>query len=157
MNQSDIKPAGMISKDENISNETGNPWGEFIKRAESECQASPSAFEIVSVSIELDTSGSQNVNLLEEIMTGTATVYFASTRGSDEDALKVDVASKASISGSGIIRLENFASQSELQVLSERLLGGDFHVGLRAETSRTRNDAFSMDVRIIFEARAHCE
>jgi len=157
MNQSDIDPPGILEKDENISNETGNPWGEFIKAAESECESSPRNFQMISVSLALDVAGSQEVSVLEDVITGGVTVYFASTRGSDADAVRVNVASASSVSGVGPVPLGNLASASDLRVLRERLVGGDFHVGVRANTNRTDNDSFSADIRVIFRTRAHCE
>ena len=52
MNESDITN-GVIEKEENISNESGNPWGEFIDRAESTCEAPPEGFAVRSASLAL--------------------------------------------------------------------------------------------------------
>ena len=73
----------------------------------------------------------------------------------DADALRVDVAS-AVVTGPGTVTLTVTATRSQLQVIHERLVGGDFHVGLRATTDRDEDDYFSMDVIVTFQARAHC-
>ncbi len=155
MNPSDIE-AGIIEKDENISTETGNPWGEFVAAAREECLGDPAGFRVVAASLGVDVAGSQNVTGLEDVISGQAIVFFASTRGSDADAVRVNVASATGLSGPGPVSLNVLASRADLNVLLERLAGGDFHVGLRAETSRTENDSFSMDARVTFRARAHC-
>ena len=156
MNSSDIDPPGTIEKDENISTETGNPWGEFIRVAETECQADPSAFEALSASISLDVPGSSNVTSLDEVISGVATVFFMSTRGSDAEAVSVNVASGTVTSGVDPVALPVVASRSQLQTIHERMLGGDFHVGLNAVTDRLDTDDFSMDVRVTISARAIC-
>ncbi len=72
MNESDIRTAGLVEKDENISTETGNPWGEFIKKAEDECGHDPVGFDVSTVSIALDTSrGSRTVRRFEDVIDGT--------------------------------------------------------------------------------------
>jgi len=157
MNSSDIDPPGVIEKDENISTETGNPWGEFIRLAEDQCQAAPIGFEVLSVSIGLDVAGSSGVQVLEDVISGDATVFFASTQGSDAAAVRVDVGSRSGVTGAGPVSLPVTATRAQLGALLERLLGGDFHVGLRAETDRLDTDSFSMDVRVTLQNRAICE
>ncbi|MDH3272349.1 MAG: hypothetical protein OEN56_13500 [Gemmatimonadota bacterium] len=157
MNSSDIDPPGVIEKDENISTETGNPWGDFIRIAEDRCGRSPVAFEVLSVALALDVAGSADVQVLDDVISGDATVFFASTQGSDAAAVRVDVASASGVSGVGPVNLPVTASRAQLSALYERLLGGDFHVGLRAQTDRVDTESFSMDARITFEARGICE
>ena len=157
MNSSDIDPPGRIEKDENISTETGNPWGEFIRQAETVCGADPVGFQVLNASIALDVAGSSDVQVLEDVISGTATVFFASTQGSDADAVRVDVASGSLISGVGPVSLPVIATRGQLDTLHERLLGGDFHVGLQAETDRVDADSFSMDVRVTVQSSAICE
>ena len=84
-------------------------------------------------------------------------VYFLSTRGSDVDAIRVDVAGASSVSGAGPIPLEVLATRAELDRLHERLVGGYFHVGIEAFTSLTGDDAFSVTPMIDFRARALCD
>jgi hypothetical protein len=157
MNSSDIDPPGIIEKDENISTETGNPWGEFIRAAEDLCGDAVSGFEVLSATLGLDVAGSSGVSVLEDVISGDATVFFSSTRGNDATAVRVDVASMSGVSGTGPVNLPVTATRAQLQTLFERLLGGDFHVGLRAETDRLDSDSFSMDARVSISARAHCE
>jgi hypothetical protein len=157
MNESDVDSSGIIEKDENISNDSGNPWGEFIKSAENRCDKNPGGFEIISVSIELDENGSQNLSSLDEIITGSATVFFANTQHSDINATRVNVASVSAVSGTGPIELGDLASRADMSILLDRLLGGDFHVGLQAETSISDTSSFSMDVQIVFNVRAFCD
>jgi len=156
MNPSDIRTVGIIEKDENVSTGTGNPWGEFIKVAGDKCRGDPLGFDVLNASIALDVAGSQNVSGLEDVISGQVTVYFASTQGSDATAIRVYVASAASPSGTGPVTLSVTSSRVQFDVLLDRLLGGDFHVGLRAETDRTEDDSFSMDVVVTLQVRAHC-
>ena len=155
MNESDID-AGMLAKDENVSNETGNPWGEFIKRAETVCGADPSGFSVLSATLSLDTSRS-DVAGLEEVFTGPVVVYWSSTRGSDAGAVRVDVAGATSVAGTGPVTLEILATRRQLAALHDRLVGGDFHIGIEGSTTRDPADAFSITPVIAMEARAHCD
>jgi hypothetical protein len=159
MNASDIRTAGTIQKDENISTGTGNPWGEFVKKAKAQCGKDPAGFEVVSAVIALDTSGSggRTVTKFEETISGAATIFFASTQGNDASATKVDVADANRPTGAGPVALTIRAAKDALKPLQARLLGGDFHVGLRAATSKTSKDDFSMNVRATVAARASCE
>jgi hypothetical protein len=157
MNSSDIDPVGVIEKDENIGTETGNPWGEFIRLAEDQCQTTPAGFDVLSVTIALDVAGSSDVATLDDVISGDAIVFFASTRGNDAAAVRVDVGSGAGLAGVGPVNLPVIASRTQLAALLERMVGGDFHVGLRAETDRVDTDSFSMDVRVTIQTRAMCE
>ena len=157
MNSSDIDPVGIIEKDENIGTETGNPWGEFIRLAEDQCQTTPAGFDVLSVTIALDVAGSSDVATLDDVISGDAIVFFASTRGNDAAAVRVDVGSGAGLAGVGPVNLPVIASRTQLAALLERMVGGDFHVGLRAETDRVDTDSFSMDVRVTIQTRAMCE
>lgn len=156
MNPSDIRTPGIIEKDENISTESGNPWGRFIDSATDECGGDPAGFDVLMVSMALDVAGSQDVTQLDDVIDGTATVFFSSTRGSDASAVRVNVAS-GPVVGAGPVTLPLAATRASFAVLHERMVGGDFHVGVRGETSLTDNDDFSMDVRVTFSARALCQ
>lgn len=155
INQSDINDSGKIEKDENISNNTGNLWGEFIKEAEAECGSVPNKFEIVSLNIQL--SDNEGVDVFEDAINGEAAVYFINTQGSDTDAIKVKVASGSNVTGLSSNELSNLASSGDLSVLTERLQGGDFHIGFSGATNLTKDDVFSFDVIIKFVVKAHCE
>lgn len=154
MNSSDIE-SGMLDKDENISTETGNPWGEFIRMAEDECKADPVGFEVTHVALSLDTEGSNGVAGLDDVFSGAVSVIFRSTQGSDEDAAQVAVGS-GPVSGAGNSTLVASGTRSALAPLYERLLGGDFHVAVRGGTDRQHGDDFSMDVRVTFATTAFC-
>ena len=152
INQSDVSDIGVIEKDENISNGTGNPWSEFIKEAESEFGKLPQRFEIVSATVQLtDTEG---LNSFEELVSGKMAVRFLSTQGSDADAAKVEIGNFTNPTGSSAIELTQLANASDLSVLRERLLGGDFHVGFWSQTNLNKDDTFSFDVIIKFVVRA---
>lgn len=157
INPSDIRTAGTVSKDENISTESGNPWGAFARAAKDECGGDPVAFEVLTTTMSLDVDGSDNVAAFEDVISGAATVYFLSTSGSDATATRADVASAATVTGIGPVTMSVGASRTALEPLLDRLVGGDFHVGLRAATALTDDDDFSMDVQIALSARAFCE
>lgn len=158
MNESDIRVAGTVEKDENISTETGNPWGEFIKETRVECEGDPVGFEVSSVTIALDTSsGGSTVSRFDDVIEGEATVFFRGTRGSDEDSITVDIASVDSPTGAGPVPLQVSATRSSLGPLLSRMVKGDFHVGMRAEVARQQDADFSMDVRVAMTAVAHCK
>lgn len=67
------------------------------------------------------------------------------------------LATASSVSCVGPVSLGGLAGRSSLGVLHERLVGGDFHVGLRGETALTGADDFSMNVRIRMRVRAFCD
>lgn len=158
INESDIRTAGTVQKDGNISTGTGNPWGTFVGQAKAECGKDPVGFEVTSLSIGLDTSGGGSTTTrFEDVVDGAATVFFASTQGSDAAATKADVGSVSAPTGAGPVAVPVSATRSSLDPLLARLVGGDFHVGFRAATSLTDRDDFSMDVRVTLAARAHCE
>jgi hypothetical protein len=155
INESDINEDGILEKDENISNDSGNPWGEFIKDAEAECGGNPDRFEIVSITVQI--SDQVGVTNFEDVIFGNASVHFLSTQGSDLDAVRVTIGSNNNLTGISANELTNMASSSDLNSLRDRLLGGDFHVGFRGETDLTKDDTFSMDVIIKFVVKAHCD
>lgn len=155
MNPSDIE-GGFIDKDENISTETGNPWGEFMKAATDECGRDPAGFEITYVALGLDTDGSSGVDGLEDVFSGTASVILRSTQGSDASATQVEVGS-GTVSGTGPSVLGIAAGRSQLLPLHDRLVGGDFHVAVRGATHRQPDDDFSADVRVTLAATAFCK
>ncbi len=159
MNESDIRTPGVVQKDENISNDSGNPWGEFVKRARDQCGGDPAGFEVLGASVGLDTSGGGNVQRFEDVSgAGDAvTAFFASTSGSDATAVKADVGSVTGPTGAGPIPLALSATRASLAPLHGRLVGGDFHVGVRVGTYLTAQDRFTMDVRVSFSVRAHCD
>lgn len=155
LNQSDISENGVIEKDENISNGSGNPWGEFIKEAEAECGKNPTNFEIISLSVQItDTEG---IDVFEDLIEGSGNVYFIGTQGSDTEAIRVNVGSSTTLSGKTENELSNLANSSDLSVLRERLVGGDFHVGFSGTTELTDDDSFSTDITIKFVVKAHCD
>lgn len=156
VNESDVQ-GGVVWKDENISNDSGNPWGEFVRRARDTCGADPVAFEVVSASVALDTSGGPGmVSRFEDVVSGTAAVRFLSTSGSDPAAVSADVGQVAAPAGPGPIPLALLGTRSALAPLHARLLGGDFHVGFRAGVLPGAGP-FTMDVRVDFAALAHCD
>ena len=153
LNQSDINDQAILEKDENISNDSGNPWGEFIKEAEAEFGRGPERFEMVSVSMQL--SDKEGISNFDELISGKMSARFLSTQGSDNDAIKVELGSIMSPTGQSAIELSNLASTSDMSVLHERLIGGDFHVGFYGETDLTKDNSFSVDVIIKFVVRAY--
>jgi hypothetical protein len=155
MNQSDINSQGIIEKDENISNNSGNPWSEFIKDSETECGSDAKYFEIVSVSVQL--SDTENLDGFEDLITCTGEVYFINTQGSDDDAVRVLIGNSSSLKGKLPNELINLASINDLNILYDRLLGGDFHIGFKGETNLSKDDTFSCDVIIRFVVKAYCE
>ena len=154
INQSDIN-SGIIEKDENISNNTGNPWGEFIKDSQVICENDPKGFEITSLSIQF--APKDGVNSMEEVFDEIVSIDFISTQGSDSDAERVSIGTINQPRGLGPLELKNLATRDDLRALYERLLGGDFHVGLKASTILTKDDSFSFDVTLRFHTRAFCE
>jgi hypothetical protein len=111
---------------------------------------------VLSASIALDVSGSSDVAVLDDVISGAATVFFASTQGSDAAAVRVNIASAATVAGTGPVSLPVTATRAQLSALVDRVVGGDFHVGLNAQTDRLDTDSFSMDVIVTFQARALC-
>ena len=154
MNSSDIE-AGVIDKDENISNGTGNPWSDFLRQAGEVCGGDPAGFGVAQASLALDADGSSNVDALDEVFSGNVSIIFRSTRGNDASAVQVEIAS-GPVSGTGPFALTISATRGGLSVLQDRLTGGDFHVAVRGVTNRDSGDDFSMAVRATFTVAAFC-
>jgi hypothetical protein len=155
MNGSDIE-SGIIDKDENISTETGNPWGEFMSDAVDQCGGDPVGFEVAEVSLELDRDGS-DIESLDEVFSDSASVILRSTQGSDADADQVVIGSGMVQGAGGTFNFMVPVLRAELAVIHDRLVGGDFHVAVRGATHRQRGDDFSMDVRVSFGVRTFCD
>ena len=86
-----------------------------------------------------------------------AAAHLSSTSHGDPAAVPADIGSIAAPVGAGPIPLARSGTPAAPAPLHDRLVGGDFHVGFRAETSLGAGDAFAMDVRVDFSARAHCD
>lgn len=151
--ESDID-GGVLSEDESIATQSGNPWGEFVDRARVECEGDPEAFTVTSVSAEI--TSSSNVSGYEDFVSGTMVVYFQDVSGSDAAATRVDVASASAPNGTGPVDLAVTATRSSLNTLLSRLVGGDFHLGWRAPTDKTETDDFGVAIRVRLSALAHC-
>ncbi len=146
--------SGVLSEDENIAAQSGNPWGEFVNRARAECGTDPAGFSVTSVSVEI--TSTSNVTGFEDVVNGSMVVYFQDVSGSDQAATRVDVGTAAGPTGTGPITMTVTGSRSSLDALRARLVGGDFHLGWRAPTNKTAADDFALDVRVRLNALAHC-
>lgn len=155
MNESDIRTPGIVQKDKNIATQSGNPWGRFIDAAQAECARDPAGFEVRSVSIALDPAS--DIAAFQDVIDGAVTVYFSDVSGSDAAAIRADVGSTTAPTGVGPVALSVSGTRSSLNPLRARLVGGDFHVGVRAATSLTGADKFSMDIRVSLVALAYCD
>ena len=147
---------GIIDRDVSINTAGTNLWSSYVRLTTDLCGREPVGFAISALALTLDFEGSVNVTALDDVLDGTVTLYFASTQGNDASAVKVDIG-RGVVSGLGPVGLEEVSTRETLAALHTRLLGSDFHVGLRAETSRTDSDNFSMAVEVSFLARAFCE
>ena len=155
INPSDIT-AGIIDRDVSITSAAANLWASYIRLTTDLCGREPVGFSIGALALTLDLEGSVNVSALDDVIDGTVTVYFASTQGNDASAVRVDVGTGV-VSGIGSVGLEEVSTRETLAALYDRMLSSDFRVGIRAETSRTDSDDFSMVVEVSFLARAFCE
>ncbi|MBI2893374.1 MAG: hypothetical protein HYY06_07460 [Deltaproteobacteria bacterium] len=154
LNSSDVDD-GFLEKDENIGNHTGDPWGEFIDEMTDRCGGDPAAFSVSRGTLSI--VDAQGVDGFEELFPRGVDLLFRSTQGSDEDAETVVVASSAAPTGSGPVDLDGVGGRDDLAALHQRLLGGDFHVGVRGSTDLTDQDDFSVDLAMSLEVVAYCE
>ena len=147
---------GIIDRDVSINTAGANLWSSYVRLTTDLCGREPVGFAISALALTLDLEGSVNVSALDDVMDGTVTLYFADTQGNEASAVKVDIG-RGMVFGLGPVGLEEVSTRETLAALHTRMLGSDFHVGLRAETSRTDSDNFSMAVEVSFLARAFCE
>ena len=114
------------------------------------CGNDPADFSVFSIAITLDFEESENVSQLEQVLDGDVTLYFTS------GGTTVDIGTGV-LSGAGPVALTGLSSAESLAVLYTEMLEGTFNVGLRAETSRTTNDDFSLELNVSFLTRASCQ
>ena len=147
---------GIIDRDVSINTAGANLWSSYVRLTTDLCGREPVGFAISALALTLDLEGSVNVSALDDVMDGTVTLYFADTQGNEASAVKVDIG-RGIVFGLGPVGLEEVSTRETLEALHTRMLGSDFHVGLRAGTSWTDSDNFSMAVEVSFLARAFCE
>jgi hypothetical protein len=146
---------GTLEKDENIGNQSGNPWGEFIDEMRDRCGGDPAGFSVSGGTLSI--VDSEGVDGFEDLFPDGLDLLMRSTQGSDEDAETVVVARSAAPTGSGPVDLVGVAGREDLAALHPRLVGGDFHVGVRGSTDLTDEDDFSVDLAMSLEVVAYCE
>lgn len=154
LNSSDVDD-GFLDKDENIGNQSGNPWGEFIEEMRDRCGGDPAGLSVSSGTLTI--VGSEGIDGFEDLFPDGVDLVFRGTQGSDEEAETVVVASMAAALGTGPVDLDGVASREDLGGLHPRLVGGDFHVGVRGATDLTDEDDFSVDLAMSVEVVAYCE
>jgi len=158
---SDIQ-SGLIGKDASIGSATltngpvptgaSSPvrsWDEFIAYAQGQCGGDPAGFSIRFVSMGI-VSGSGTVARLDDVLTGTAWVYF-----SDGASSTLDVAATYTALGTSAT-LAPQVTQGGLAPWRPMLLAGNFRIGLRGSTSNAATDSFSMVVDVVLAMNAHC-
>lgn len=155
INESDIS-GGVLAKDENVSNGSGNPWGDMIARGRDACGGErPQRFVFRALRVGL--AASKDVSGFEDLVSGELSVRLLDTRGSDATALKVTLGSLTQPTGAAPLDVPVTASTEALAALADRLAGGDFHIGVTAQTSRRDDKEFSVDISVSFDVEAFCQ
>ncbi len=146
---SDIE-AGVIDRNVSITTAAANLWPSYVRLVSDLCGRDPVGFSINSLAMSLDFEESLNVSQLEEVFDGTVTIYLTAGGATVEIGTGL-------VSGAGPVTLQGVSTEEALAVLYTQMLAGTFQVGLRAETSRTAEDDFSLDVEVSFLTRASCQ
>lgn len=136
-----------FDSDKDINSESGNPYGAFLRGARTALGRDPAAVVLdrVTFTLAADTRG---VTAFEQILTGTAVVYLATS------SVTVNVGTAVMPTGAGPVTVQVTAGRAELAPINAALLNGNFKVGIRVPASPTRPMSFDARVSTTFYFRA---
>jgi hypothetical protein len=128
-------------------------WPDFVVRSRRAFGHAPAGFELVSIRIAVASGDASVSAALEEALSGEVGLWLAPA-GSDSPATAVQVASAASLSGTGPVTLDVTADRARLFPIYDQLVTSDFVVRLSGQTPRIPADTFSFPVTLTMAARA---
>jgi hypothetical protein len=141
INENDIT-SGVVEERKNISTESGNPYGEFLREARRILGRDPGRIRVESVQITLDGS-SRGVDGFQDLFPGEVNVFLDASAGGT-----VYVGRTSAPTGMGPVVLSVISSDDSLAPIMDALLGGSFHVGVQGATHRLEHDDFDAGINI---------
>lgn len=127
------------SEDKNINTESGNPYGEFVKRARDRLGGrDPGAIEIVKATVQVH-ADSKNVSTIEVVFADLE-LFIADSQTT------IPVGSVSAPAGTSVpIPLRE---EIDYEPVYASMLGGDFRVGVRGATVELPPDDFDLKLTI---------
>lgn len=137
----------VFDSDKDINTESGNPYADFLRNARASLGRDPAAVLLDRVTFTL-ASDTRGVTAFEQILTGTAVVYLATS------SVTVNVGTAAMPTGAGPVTVQITAGRAELAPINAALLSGHFKVGMRVPAAPRRPSSFDARVSTTFSFRA---
>lgn len=136
-----------FDSDKEISTESGNPYATFLRDARASLGRDPAAVVVDRMTFTLG-SDSRGVTAFEQILSGTATVYLATS------AVTVNIGTAAMPTGAGPVSVQITATRADLAPINPALLTGQFKVGMRVPAAAGRPASFDAKVSTTLYFRA---
>lgn len=127
--------AGRILIDKNINTESGNPYGAFVKTAETKLGAAPGRIDVASATLTVESSSKQ-VTRLGEIFTGDCKLSFVLNTGNVPLAVATRTMAVADTAGP-VTFTAAFDSATLDDAQYAQLVAGSFKVALDCATAST--------------------
>lgn len=125
--------AGRILIDKNINTESGNPYGAFVKTAETKIGGTPGRIDVVSATLTVDSSSNQ-VTRLGEVFAGECKLSFVLNSGNAPLAVATRTMVAADPAGP-VTLTAAFDSATLDSVQYAQLVAGSFKVALDCVTA----------------------
>lgn len=136
-----------FDSDKDIDTEQGNPYAAFLRDARASLGRDAAAVVVDRITFTL-ASDTRGVTAFEQILAGTAVVYFATS------SVTVNVGSVAMPTGAGPVSVNVTASRADLAPINAALLSGRFKVGIRVPAAPGRPASFDARVSTTLYFRA---
>lgn len=136
-----------FDSDKEISTESGNPYGSFLRDARAALGRDPAAVLVDRMTFTL-AADSRGVTAFEQILAGTATVYFATS------AVTVNIGTAVMPTGAGPVSVQITATRSDLAPINSAMINGHFKVGMRVPAAAGRPASFDAKVSTTLYFRA---
>jgi hypothetical protein len=146
LKDSDIE-SGTLSQEKELD-DGNSTWKDFLASAKTELGSDATALSVRGVKVAFDTTKAKNVGKFEDVVKGD---FVVSLRIKDTNEI-IDVAKVASPTGSGTVELT--VTKADLAATTAKLTPGQFKVGVRASTDKTKGADFTLPVVITFDLTA---
>ena len=146
--------AGRILIDKNINTESGNPYGAFVKTAETKIGKAPGRIDVASATLTVEASSNQ-VTRLGEIFTGECKLGFVLNTGNVPIAVATRTMAEADVAGP-VALTATFDSAALDAAQYAQLVAGSFKVSLDCATNSTfAGKGATADVKATFTFGAY--
>ncbi|HEX8819295.1 MAG TPA: hypothetical protein VF794_05180 [Archangium sp.] len=146
-----LKPGnvtGSTIADDTHINPEDPQWKAFISQAQSALETTPTRFDVTDVRLQLDVTRSQNVGMLQDVLTGPVTAFLRS----NDTGTQVDIAELEDPKGSAQVSMDTL--NNDLEPLNANLARNDFRLGLRGTTPKTSTSSFEATITITLDVTA---